>query len=367
MGHDDRRERTPRVGALLVAGALALALAGCGDGEGAAQEEDRASQRQEVATGGGKAAWPVAEVAAEVEPSVVQINVEAIQETPLGPHEGEGLGSGVIYREDGYVLTNAHVVEGANSVNVAFADGTIEDGEVVGTDPFTDLAVVRVDRQDLPAADFAENPNLKLGELAVAVGSPSGFQSTVTAGVISGLNREIPAELTGGRQEVALVDLIQTDAAISPGSSGGALANRDGEVVGVNVAYLPPVTGVESIAFAIPSSTAISVAGQLIETGEATAPYLGITPSTVTPEIAERFGIPTQRGALVTSVDPDGPAEEASIKPRSVIVAAGETEILGSGDLISALRNYRPGDSVELTVAREGEERRVTVELGERE
>ena len=163
------------------------------------------------------------------------------------------------------------------------------------------------------------------------------------------------------------MDLIQTDAAISPGSSGGALANRDGEVVGVNVAYLPPVTGVESIAFAIPSSTAISVAGQLIESGEATASYLGITPSTVTPEIAERFGIPTQRGALVTSVDPDGPAEEAGIEPRSVIVPAGKTEILDSGDLISALRNYRPGDSVELTVAREGEERRVTVELGERE
>jgi serine protease Do len=359
-------ETTKEIRTVLAACTLALTLAGCGEGEGAAQEEDRADPRRGDAAGS-EATWPVAEVAAEVEPSVVQVNVEAIQQTPLGPQEGEGLGSGVIYREDGYIITNAHVVEGADSVNVAFADGTIEEGEVVGADLFTDLAVVRVNREDLPAADFAENPDLGLGELAVAVGSPSGFQSTVTAGVISGLNREIPAELTGGRQEVALVDLIQTDAAISPGSSGGALANGDGEVVGINVAYLPPVTGVESIGFAIPSSTAISVADQIIESGEAAAPYLGITPATLTPEIAEHFDIPTQRGVLVTSVDPNGPAEEAGIEPRSVIVAVGKAEILDSGDLISALRDYRPGDSVELTVARDGEERRVTAELGERE
>jgi len=352
---------TRKVRTLLATCALALTLAG--GGEGAAQEEDRAGPGQGDAAG---APWPVAEVAAEVEPSVVQVNVEAIQETPLGPQEGEGLGSGVIYREDGYILTNNHVVEGAESVNVALADGTIEEGEVVGADPFTDLAVVRVDRRNLPAADFAGNPDLRLGELAVAVGSPSGFQSTVTAGVISGLNREVPAELTGDRQEAALVDLIQTDAAISPGSSGGALANRSGEVIGINVAYLPPATGVESIGFAIPSSTAISIADQLIESGEAVGPYLGVGLANLTPEIAERFGIPTERGALVTGVDPNGPAEGAGIEPRSVIVAAGEKEILDSGDLISALRDYRPGDTVELTVARDGEERQVTVELGER-
>ena len=135
---------------------------------------------------------------------------------------------------------------------------------------------MRVDRDGLPAADFAKNLNLRAGELAVALGSPSGFQSTVTAGVISGLGREVPPELTGGQaQDPSLVDLIQTDAAISPGSSGGALANEDGEVVGINVAYLPPAqTGAVNIGFAIPSPTAVSVADQLIEDGEAHHPYL---------------------------------------------------------------------------------------------
>ncbi len=355
-----------------VALAVALLLAGCAGGEGEAQSESTekgggaeaaAAQPSNEASGDD---WPVVEVAAEVEPSVVQVNVEAIRTTPFGPQEAQGLGSGVIYREDGYIVTNNHVVERADEVNVAFADGSTERGEVVGTDPFTDLAVVKVDRDGLPAADFAENPELRPGELAVAVGSPSGFQSTVTSGVISGLNREIPAELTGGRQETALVDLIQTDAAISPGNSGGALANRSSEVVGINVAYLPPATGVESIGFAIPASTAISVADQLIEDGEATHPYIGVSLANLTPEIAEQFGISTERGALVTGVDPNGPAAEASIEPRSLITAVGSEEIEDSGNLLAALRDHRPGDSVKLTIADDGEAREVTVELEER-
>ncbi len=355
-----------------VALAVALLLAGCAGGEGEAQSESTekgggaeaaAAQPSNEASGDD---WPMVEVAAEVEPSVVQVNVEAIRTTPFGPQEAQGLGSGVIYREDGYIVTNNHVVERADEVNVAFADGSTERGEVVGTDPFTDLAVVKVDRDGLPAADFAENPELRPGELAVAVGSPSGFQSTVTSGVISGLNREIPAELTGGRQETALVDLIQTDAAISPGNSGGALANRSSEVVGINVAYLPPATGVESIGFAIPASTAISVADQLIEDGEATHPYIGVSLANLTPEIAEQFGISTERGALVTGVDPNGPAAEASIEPRSLITAVGSEEIEDSGNLLAALRDHRPGDSVKLTIADDGEAREVTVELEER-
>jgi serine protease Do len=176
---------------------------------------------------------PVAQVASQVEPSVVQVNVEAIQNTPFGAERGSGVGSGVIYRRDGYIITNNHVVEGASEVNVAFADGTTERAEVVGRDPNTEIAVVRVDRDDLPAAKFSESEDLVAGQLAVAIGSPSGFESTVTAGVISGIGREFPPELTGGF-DPSLVDLIQTDAAISPGSSGGALADRDGEIIGIN-------------------------------------------------------------------------------------------------------------------------------------
>jgi serine protease Do len=300
---------------------------------------------------------------------VVQVNVQAVQQTPSGLEEAQGLGSGVIYREDGYIITNNHVVEGANEVNVAFVDGSSEGGEVVGGDRSTDIAVVRVDRDRLPAADFAENLSLRVGELAVALGSPSGFQSTVTSGVISGLGREVPPEVTGGQaQDPSLVDLIQTDAAISPGSSGGALANEDGEVVGINVAYLPPAqTGAVNIGFAIPSPAAVSVADQLIEDGEANHPYLGVSLANLTPEIAEQFGISAESGVLVTDVDPKGPAAEAGIEPGNVLTALGSEGVADTGDLLAALRDYGPGDTVELAVAAEaGETREVSVELGER-
>ncbi|MDP9474490.1 MAG: trypsin-like peptidase domain-containing protein [Actinomycetota bacterium] len=365
-----KKKKTGLVAAALLA---ALMVGGCGSDGGEAQREEgsaggaAASQGGEAA-GSSLANWPVDEIAAEIEPSVVQVNVRAIQETPQGPQEGEGLGSGVIYREDGYIITNNHVVEGAEEVNVAFADGTTEAGEVVGTDPSTDLAVVRVDRENLPAADFVENLDLRPGELAVAVGSPSGFQSTVSQGVISGLNREVPAKLTGGRQEEALVDLIQTDAAISPGNSGGALVNGEAQVVGVNAAYLPPAqTGAVNIGFAIPSPTAISVADQIIETGQATHPYLGVGLTNLTPEIADRFGLPTEAGALITRVEPGSPAERAGMESRGVITAVGDEEVRDTGDLLAALRDYAPGDEAELTVVKDDENRRVTVELGERE
>jgi S1-C subfamily serine protease len=350
--NNEERSASPPKRLLIACVLAALVVAGCS-----------ADEKQ---AGGAK---PVARVAAEVEPSVVQVNVQAVQETPSGLEEAQGLGSGVIYREDGYIITNNHVVEGANEVNVAFVDGSSEGGEVVGGDRSTDIAVVRVDRDGLPAADFAENLSLRVGELAVALGSPSGFQSTVTAGVISGLGREVPPEVTGGQaQDPSLVDLIQTDAAISPGSSGGALANEDGEVVGINVAYLPPAqTGAVNIGFAIPSPAAVSVADQLIEDGEADHPYLGVSLANLTPEIAEQFGISAESGVLVTDVDPKGPAAEAGIEPGIVLTALGSQEVADTGDLLAALRDYGPGDTVELAVAAEaGETREVSVELGER-
>ncbi len=370
MNLHEKREKAAVVAAALLA---ALLVGGCGGDGGEAQREENsgggaAAAQGGEATGPAPGDWPVDELAASIEPSVVQVNVRAIQETPQGLQEGEGLGSGVIYREDGYIITNNHVVEGAEEVNVAFADGSTESGEVVGTDPSTDLAVVRVDRENLPAADFVEDLNLRPGELAVAVGSPSGFQSTVSQGVISGLNREVPASLTGGRQEEALVDLIQTDAAISPGNSGGALVNGESQVVGVNAAYLPPgQTGAVGIGFAIPSTTAISVADQIIETGQATHPYLGVGLTNLTPEIAAQFRIPTEAGALITAVEPGSPADEAGIEPRGVITAVGEEEVRDTGDLLAALRDYAPGDEAELTVVRDGEAERFTVELGERD
>jgi S1-C subfamily serine protease len=310
---------------------------------------------------------PVAQVAAEVEPSVVQVNVSGVRETPYGAQEQEGLGSGVIYREDGYIVTNNHVVEGADTVEVAFADGTTEEGEVVGTDPTTDLAVIQVNRDGLPAASFDDGRGLVAGQLAVAIGSPSGFQSTVTSGVLSAVGREFPAELTGGRQDSSLVDLLQTDAPISPGNSGGALADRNGNVIGINVAYLPPQqTGAEGIGFAIPSYTVVSVADQLIESGEAQHPYLGVSVSDLTPEVADRFGASAESGALIADVEPGGPADAAGVEAGDVVTALGSVEVRSSGDLLSALRQYEPGETVEMTVLRGGEESRLDVRLGER-
>jgi serine protease Do len=332
--------------------------------------EDRGAAKTAVAAPGDVPEdEPVARVAAEVEPSVVQVNVSGVQQTPFGTQQEEGIGSGVIYREDGYIVTNSHVVQGADQVEVAFADGTTERGEVVGTDPTTDLAVIRVNRDDLPAASFSDGRGLLVGQLAVAIGSPSGFQSTVTSGIISGLNRELSPQLTGGSaQDPALVDLIQTDAAISPGSSGGALANRDGEVIGINVAYLPPnQTGAESIGFAIPSYTVVSVADQLIQDGVAAQPYLGIYLSDLTPEAARRFDIQTESGALVAQVEPGGPADSAGLQRGDIITALDSADIRSSGDLLSALRRYQPGDPVEVTVLRDGEEIGIELRLGERE
>jgi len=356
------RSRTILLPVMLLAVMLAT---GCSLGSDASASQENAAQAPPEAPSEIPADEPVARVAAQVEQSVVQVNVEAVQETPFGSQEALGLGSGVIYREDGYIVTNNHVIRGASEVNVAFADGSTERGEIVGRDRLTDLAVIRVDRNDLPAASFVGKEDLLVGQLTVAIGSPSGFESTVTSGIVSGVAREFPPELIG-TLDPSLVDLVQTDAAISPGSSGGALVNRDGEIIGINVAYLPAETGAVNIGFAIPSDTAVSVADQLIETGEVSSPYLGVETADLSPQDAERFGLPVDSGAIVATVVPGSAADEAGISTEDIIVALDGTEIRSSGDLFGALRDYRPGDTVELTVVRDGEEQTLDATLDER-
>ena len=350
-------------GTVLLCVALLL-MAGCSEEGGIREPNFAQAPTQRV-----PADEPVAQVASQVGPSVVQVNVNVTQNTPFGPQSEEGIGSGVIYRDDGYIVTNNHVVKGATELNVAFADGTTEPAQVVGRDPRTEMAVIRVDRNDLPAAKFNEDEDLVVGQLAVAIGSPSGFESTVTSGVISGIGREFPAEFTGGDPAAtsALTDLIQTDAAISPGNSGGALADRDGEVIGINVAYLPPSdTGAVNIGFAIPSDTAASVADQLIETGKVSSAYLGVETTDLSPEDAERFGLPVESGAIVGQVEPGSGADAAGVRRGDIIVRLGDDPIDNAGDLFGALRDYQPGDTVELTVVRDGEELTLDVTLGER-
>ncbi|MCL6437358.1 MAG: trypsin-like peptidase domain-containing protein [Rubrobacteraceae bacterium] len=371
-----RHPRPALVAAALVALLLGVAAAGyvlLDEGPATAQPTTAGSSASSSSGGSGS----VAKVASEVVPSVVQIDVGFSSRPRYGARFGqgssgsssqgeEGIGSGVIYRSDGYIITAAHVVQNASSVRVIFADGSTTTASVVGTDPYTDIAVLKVNRNGLPAATFSSDRRLLVGERAIAVGSPSGLQSTVTSGIISGLNRDLPAGLTGtGSQEPSLTNLIQTDAAISPGNSGGALANIKGEVIGINEAYLPPgQTGAENIGFAIPSYTAISIADQIIQNGRATHPYLGVALTDLTPQIAGRFGLPVDSGALVTYVQRGGPAASAGIRRGDVIVGIGSRKVSDSGDLIAALERYRPGESVTLTVERGGGRKTVDVTLG---
>jgi serine protease Do len=365
-----RRSRT-RTAILTTALATVLAavmLAGCSQRQSASQgNNDNAAEATPRASSRIPADEPVALVAAEVGPGVVQVNVRAVQRTPFGTQKGEGIGSGVIYRSDGYIITNNHVVEDATGVTVAFADGTTERASVVGTDPNTEIAVLKVNRDDLPAATFDENTPL-VGQLAVAIGSPSGFESTVTSGIVSGVGREFPPELTRGTSAArALVDLIQTDAAISPGNSGGALANRDGRVIGINVAYLSPQeTGAENLGFAIPSDTAVSVADQLIDTGKVSTAYLGVLTTDLSPEDASNFNLPVDSGALVEQVVPGSAAADAGVRKGDIITALGDARVESYGDLLGALRDYAPGDTVTLTVFRDGEEMNLEATLGEK-
>jgi serine protease DegQ len=345
-----RRAARP-AGAVLVV----LALAGCGlvpeSQARSAPAPVTAPAVQANASVQAAAAGDIPALVRKVEPSVVTIS-----------HD-QGTGSGVIWSKDGVVVTNAHVVGQVQQVEVAFFDGRRADGRVRATDPDTDLAVVEVERSDLQPATFQkELPDI--GELAVAMGSPLGFQNTVTAGIISGLHREIPGSAQQGIR--SLVDLIQTDAAISPGNSGGALVNAEGQVVGINVAYIPPVAGAVAIGFAIPGATTVDVVGQLLRNGRATHSYLGITPGQVTQEIAAQLGLDEARGVLVRDVVEGSPAAEARLQPGDVIVGIDEARIETVEDLFGELRQRRPGTQARLTIIRDGQSQEVTVTLADR-
>jgi S1-C subfamily serine protease len=297
-----------------------------------------------------RSAWDrIPEIVAAVEPSVVTVLTDV------------GLGSGVVWDPDGVIVTNNHVVAGSTVVRVAFADGERVDATVLAADPRTDLAVLRTGRTDLPSATFSAELPL-VGSLAIAIGSPLGLEETVTAGIISGLHREVPGSAT---QSSALVDLLQTDAAISPGNSGGALVNADGEVIGINVAYLPPAGGAVSIGFAIPSPTVIGVVAQLLDTGRVAHAYLGIQPAQLTPEIAQQFGLGVTSGVVVVDVGADAPAARAGLEPGDVIVAIDEETIETVEDFLGAMRRHAPGDRVTITVVRGADDRELEVVLSD--
>ena len=338
--------------------AAALLAGGCSmngdDGETAAPATTATAPttapREDADPGSEAEFGQIPDTVEEVAPSVVTIFVAAAR--------GEGSGSGVIWDEQGRIVTNNHVIDGAAELEVAFADGTRVDAELIGTDERTDLAVVDVEGDDLPAAEFAQGLP-RVGELAIAIGSPLGLANTVSAGIVSALHRDVPS----GGTTPPLVDLIQTDAAISPGNSGGALVDSDGVVIGINVAYIPPEARAVSIGFAIPSPVVRDIVPQLIEDGEAEHAYLGVRPVPLTGQIRDSFGIEAEEGALVQSVTEASPAAGAGLQPGDVIVELGGEQIRTVENLYSTIRRYDPGDEVEVTFVRGGERESVEVTL----
>ena len=288
--------------------------------------------------------------------------VSKVQTSVVTIITSKGLGSGVVWSADGIIVTNEHVINGSKRVEVAFADGRRVSGTVRAADAVTDIAVVQADRKNLPPATFQKELP-RVGDLAIAIGSPLGFENTVTAGIISGLHREIPGS---AQQTQSLVDLIQTDAAISPGNSGGAVVNANGQVVGISEAFIPPSEGAVSIGFAIPAETAVNVVGQLLRTGRARHAFLGIQPGDLTPEIAQQLGVSATSGVVVLDVVNGGPAAKAGLQPGDVITAINGKQLSSVEDFLSVLRPLSPGQTVTVSYLRGQAKREAKVVLADR-
>ena len=293
------------------------------------------------------------EVAEAVAPSVADVQV-----TVSGPggSTGVGEGSAVVFDADGHLITNDHVVAGAESVRVRLADGSSHDAEVVGTDERSDLAVLRIDSEDLPTPAWRDELP-RVGEEAVAIGSPFGLEGTVTSGIVSALDRTMP---TG---EVTLTGLIQTDAAINPGNSGGPLVDASGRVIGINTAIYSRSGANDGVGFAVPSTTVVRVAETLISEGEVVWPHLGVAGGDVDARVAEAYDLPADEGALIADVLDDGPAAAAGIEEEDIVVGFDGESITSMAELAAAVTQRQVGDVVTVEVIRGGDEIELEAEL----
>ncbi len=293
----------------------------------------------------------VSGAAANVAPAVVNIQVK---NASLG-RRGEGGGSGFFIAPDGFVLTNSHVVHGAHSIEVTLNDARTFSAKLIGDDPDTDLAVVRINASQLPFLPFADSKNLRVGQIAIAIGSPYGFQQTVTAGVVSALGRTMRGQ--SGR---LMDDIIQTDTALNPGNSGGPLVNSSGKVIGVNTAVILPAQG---LCFAIAANTAQLVAGWLIRDGKIRRSYLGLAGqnTTIHPRLVRHHKLANNQGVLVAGIEPDGPARQSRLEERDIIIGFRDAVISTIDDLHrvlvgkeigirSALKVIRGVEMIELSV-----------------
>jgi serine protease Do len=301
----------------------------------------------------------VINVVKRVRPSVVNIDTEAQVQTMFGVFPQQGAGSGVIVRSDGYILTNNHVVQGAQTIKVTLLSGKVLTGKIVGTDPIADLAVIKVaSPESLPAAQLGSSGDLQVGQTAIAIGNPFGLGSTVTTGVISALNRNIQLP------NLIVENLIQTSALINPGNSGGALVDTSGHVVGINTAIIPNAQG---IGFAIPSDLARSEMQQLIALGHIVRPWVGIVyGGDVDAQTAQAYNLGAKHGVLVRSVESGSPAAKAGIASGDIVTAVGSGQVDTWSDFVRDIVNRKIGDTVTLTVVRGTGSRQVPVVLAER-
>jgi serine protease Do len=298
----------------------------------------------------------------KVAPAVVRINT-----TTGGLISGSGTGSGVIFDADGWILTNRHVAEGAESMTVILNDGREFEGTVYGLDSLTDLAIVKIEGEDLPVAPIGTSADLEPGQLAIAIGNPLGFSNTVTTGIVSGLGRVITASDASQTSAETLRDLIQTDAAINPGNSGGPLVNSAGQVIGINTAVNAEAQG---LGFAIPIDVAKPIMEQALAGEELERPWIGVRYLPVTPELADAEGLSVDAGALVSSagdagaVFPGSPAEAAGLREGDVIVSVDGDQITAETDLATLMLSRSPGDTITLRVLRDSSVTEIQVTLG---
>lgn len=281
--------------------------------------------------------------------------------TPPGGGQGrseerQSLGSGFIISADGYVMTNAHVVQDADEILVRLNDRRELPAELIGSDTQTDVALLKIDANNLPVLDLGDSDALKVGAWVAAIGSPFGFDHSVTAGIVSAINRTLPRD--------AYVPFIQTDVAINPGNSGGPLFNLEGKVVGINSQIFTRSGGFMGLSFAIPINVAMDVADQLREDGHVNRGWLGVMIQPVSRDLAESFGMDDAIGALIADLDPEGPAAQGGLKAGDVIIGVNGEEVERSSTLPRLIGRVAPGSDVELTLMRDSEQMSETVELG---
>jgi S1-C subfamily serine protease len=271
----------------------------------------------------------------------------------------EGVGSGVIIDEKGYILTNNHVIDDAERLKVTLADGRVLRGKVAGTDEVTDLAVLKVESEEpLPAAALGDSDGLKAGQIVLAIGNPFGLTGgpAVTAGIVSSLDRSI-------QTRNGVLELIQTDAAINPGNSGGPLVNTKGEVIAINTANMPYAQG---IGFAVPVNTAKKILQELIEKGKVARPWIGIASIKVTPRLARFYGLPTREGALVAGVEPYSPADDAGLRKGDIIEEIDGSRVEDPSEIATQVKSKQMNEKLVLTVNRYGRQLQVPVQVDER-